>query len=126
MIKELEDFLCDRMDALFADGIRCGKIMEQGRIGVRWACVSAGPNQVDDHGCIWRATGEVSEVVKSRSKAIEDVDKIRGAMPLYFTSSAFAIIIKWDYSVVPYKIMVGTVPAYIVKANLTIYNTKEI
>ncbi len=117
-MKVIEDFICDWVDETLQDGIETRKILDAGIIGARSASLMTGLQPVDDHSQLWRGSCRITEIAESRSKALNDIDLIRAAMPVYFRHDLLAIHLRWGYSMLPYKIMVGTVPAYLMTVNL--------
>lgn len=120
--KAIEDAVCDFVDSAIGDSIVCMKEMDMNQVGYRAAYLAHGIKSLDDHSVLWRGTVSVSELVSSRSKAIEDMDKIRAALPFYRkkTEDGFAISMIWGYSIVPIRMIVGDLPAYFVTANMEI------
>lgn len=123
--KTIEDFLCDWVDSVTQDGVLCSKELDMQTIGSRAAYLSVPIKPIDDHDILWRGHASVQELSPSRSSAIDLIDKIRSALPVSEKKSdiPFAIRLNWGYSTVPYRIMIGSVPAYIVSVDIDVSTT---
>lgn len=120
--KQVEDFVCDMVDSICSDGIVCTKELDQNTINSRSACLESGLSQVDDHSLIWKGRVSIRGIIQSRSGAVDMIDKIRAAMPISNknTTTGIAIYVVWGYSMSPYKVIVGKLPAYLVSISVEI------
>lgn len=123
--KIIEDFLCDWVDSITQDGVLCSKELDMQTIGSRAAYLSVGLKPVDDHDVLWAGHASIQELSPSRSAAINLIEKIRASLPVAERKLEipFAIRMTWGYSTVPYRMMIGSVPAYITSVDINVTTT---
>jgi len=128
-IKRIEDFLCDFLDELFNDNLKSVKEFDITKCPIRVAYLSEGLNQLDDQNIANTTKGKFAITTRKRSDAISEFSKISEALPVHTKISdenedkSFVISLIKDYSIVPYKILVGTMPAYTATINIKIITT---
>lgn len=128
-IKSIEDYLCDLVDGVFNDSTTCTKELDMNNCPSRCAKLTSGPLQLDDHNIIGKASGQITIITRKRSTGIAECDKLLAIFPvndkvaMEKDGRSFAISVLLDYSMVPYKLLIGTTTAHMATINVTIIST---
>lgn len=128
-IKQIEDFLCDFLDDIFNDNLKSVKEFDITKCPIRVAYLNEGLTQLDDQNIANTTKGTFSITARSRSTAISEFSKILSNLPLHTkitdekSNKSFVISMIKDYSIVPYKILIDTMPAYTATINIKIITT---
>lgn len=121
-IREIESDLCDIVDALFDDGILTITELDVNKQNTRAAYVDRNNNSLDDQSSINIRKAKVQVIRDTRTKALEDSDKLEGCFPTYAKKfdSSLALTISRNYITSPIKMVVGSQTAYSISVDLTI------
>ena len=124
-VKEVEDFLCDFLTALFSDSVACKKEFDGSLSESRACSITDIAPSVDDQGVLRRYHAVYKEITKTRLASIEHINRIQAAFPIFnrTTTNGLAISIELNYITAPIKIMVGTTKSYRLSANLRVTTT---
>ncbi len=128
-IKQLEDYLCDFLDGLFNDNLKSTKEFDITKCPARVAYLNEGLMQLDDQNIANTTKGTLSITTRKRSDAISEFNTILSNLPVHTKitdekeNKSFVISMIKDYSIVPYKILIDTMPAYTATINIKIITT---
>lgn len=108
-IKDIEDFICDTLDATFNDTLKVQKEFDASKECRSIQLSDIGRSPDDQHSMI-RATVNFTSVRKKRSDAVADADKIYKKFPIYntFVDNSFAISIVLMYITSPLRTIVDS------------------
>lgn len=120
--KEIENDLCDIVDALFSDGIETTTELDVNKANARAAFIDRNDTSLDDQSGITRRKAKIQVIRDSRSKALDDSDKLESCFPTYSKKfdSSLALSISRNYITSPIKMVVGSQTAYSISVDLTI------
>lgn len=106
-VKEIEDFICDTLDATFDDSIKTQKEFDAKRECRAVQFDYAGRSPDDQHTMI-RTTVNFTSLRKNRSDAIADIDKLYKKFPIYntFVDNSLAISVVLGYITSPMRTIV--------------------
>jgi len=81
-LKDVEDYICDTLDAIFNDSIKLQKEFDATREcrAINTQYIGRAP---DDQHSMMKLSVHFTSLRKKRSKAIEDIDKIYKNFPIY-------------------------------------------
>lgn len=121
-IKYVEDYLCNLCDAVFNDGISCDKVFNPEQLVNRSAYVTDIQSQDTDQYAIIKCNATIVENRKTRTECVADIEKIIKNFNKNGESISDGLVIYMEiaYITMPIKIMVNTIAAYTISANLKI------
>lgn len=119
--KEVEDWFCDTIDALFKDGIVCSKEFDVNKADSR-ACSATLKKGRDDQGVGFSGTATLKSMRKTRANAVADIDLVMSYFPVYNknTDKGLVITVNLTYIMPPIKTIVGTKTAFLYTVNFKI------
>ena len=121
-VKLIEDYICNLCDEVFNDGIVCDKLYNPEQLVNRSACITDIHTQDTDQYAVIECNVNISENRKTRAECIADTQKIVKNFNKSGVSigDGLAIYMEIEYITMPIRILVNTVTAYTISANIKV------